>query len=65
VPLLKERITPLHGWDGRTLVAIYLFNAGPERRRLGMVVQRARADRAVGVTLLMQKMSTEDIRRAP
>lgn len=63
VPLLKERITPLQ-WMGMgvSLAAIYLFNVPDQDRVLSAWLLVALAPIVLwGVTLLMQKMSTDDI----
>jgi len=63
VPLLKERVTPLQ-WCGMLLsvAAIYLFNAeGPPREFNPWMMAALGAIFLWGVTLLMQKVSTQHI----
>jgi drug/metabolite transporter (DMT)-like permease len=62
VPLLKERVAPLQ-WLGMglSLVAMYLF-LEPERRVISIWLWLALLPIVLyGVTLLMQKMATDDI----
>jgi drug/metabolite transporter (DMT)-like permease len=65
-PVLKERITPLQvGGMGLSLAAIYLFNPLGEQRGLSAWFLAAVAAIVLwGVTMLLQKMSTDHISAA-